>query len=284
MRCLHPPVNPLPVCVAAGLLAALSSGPLVQDPAGSELGPEEARLVETLAAEGVRLEPLAGRVSIPATVEVIDDLLEYLLVGPGGARHETVFTTQVSASVLNVGLLALGAEPGTNASWSAVEPRPSEEELRAGALPYTVVAPGGDALYLYAGWRRGEECYLYRIEDLVRDLMTGQTMRRHPWVYLGSRMLEDPGGGEARFAADVYQNYINIAWFRDGNTLLTAALPECVEQTIWMSNAWLLPGRGEAVSIVFARERIDALDPDLVASLPDLGPVSTPYSGADGGR
>ncbi len=267
----------VPALAAAGLIG-LVLRPAAQEPSGEPApSAEEQQLVESLAARGVSFHPRAGLVAFPARVEVVDDLLEYFLVGPGGARHEAVLTTDVAASVINVALLALGAEPGQNASWRRKEPPPSEEEVRQGAIPYEIRAPAGDGFYLYAGWRRGAEEYLYRAEDLVRDLSTGQTMRRHRWVYLGSRLLPPDRSGTERFAADVYQNLVNVAFFSEGFTLLTAALPECLEQTIWMSNAWLLPERGASVLVVFARERLERAPQSIAASLPDLGPARSPF-------
>lgn len=266
-----------------GMALALARWAAPQEGPVAPLAAEEQALVTSLSEQGVHLDPRAGLVAIPATVEVIDDLLEYLLVGPAGARHETVFTTPVQPSVLNVALLALGAEPGRNARWTLKDPPPSEDELRAGALAYDVTPPAGESFHLYAGWRRGDEVYFYRAEDLVRDLARGQTMRRHRWVYLGSRLLPPDRDGQQLFAADVYQNLVNIAWFSDGNTLLTGALPECLEQTIWMSNAWLLPERGTPVLFVFARDRLESAPVALRERLPDAGPLRTPWDGPDPG-
>ncbi len=288
----------MPASAAQTSLAALAAACLLfiaprtapQDAPGERaLTTEEQALVESLDAQGVSFEPRAGLVALPARVEVVDDLLEYFLVGPAGARHEAVLTTEVQASVINVALLALGAEPGHNATWRRKEPPPSEEQLREGAIPYEITAPVGDGFYLYAGWRRADEEYFFRAEDLVRDLSTGQTMRRHRWVYLGSRLLPPDRAGTERFAADVYQNLVNVAFFSEGFTLLTAALPECLEQTIWMSNAWLLPERGSNVLLVFARERLDRAPAALSASLPDLGPGRSLFEregggGGEGGR
>ena len=94
-------------------------------------------------------------------------------------------------------------------------------------------------------------------------------MRRHRWVFLGSRMVQPRPDGDADevFAADLEGNLINIAFFEQGNTLLTAALPECVEQTIWHPNCWLLPERGSPVELVFARERLITCPPDVEARL-----------------
>lgn len=274
----------------ASMIARVLPGVLLLLPVASFLPqdgprpPGEAELVASLAAQGIHFDPAAGLASIAATVEVDNDLLEYFLVAPGGAIHESLLATSVRPSLLNVALLGLGVEPGRNATWTPREPAPTEEERARGILPYEVREPEGDGFWLYVGWRRGDETYFLRAEDLLRNLATGQTMRRHRWVYLGSRMLPARDGGSEAFAADVYQNLVNVSWFSDGATLVTGALPECLEQTIWMSNAWLLPERGSAVRVVFARERIEAGSPQLIALLPDLGPAPSPYEGAGEGR
>jgi len=264
---------------ALGLYALTFGGQEPAKPTGP-LSAQEQELVTALAAHEIRLDPRGGTVAIPVDVTVRDELLEYLLVGPAGATHESVFVTPVTPSLLNVALLALGATPGTNASWTAVEPRPSDEELRKGASPYTVTLPQGSGLYLYVGWLQTEgertQRYFYRVEDLVRNLMTGHAMARHAWVYLGSRMIPSVGAeGESQgtadeFAADVYQNLINIAFFRDGFTLATPALEDCVEQSIWLTNAWLVPERGSRLLLVFSREELDVPPPEIAAALPTL--------------
>lgn len=270
----HPPIHWIATALAVFLVA---SGRGVAPDQDAPLSAEEQELVRSLADQGLTLEPRAGLVALWATVEVDDDLLEYLLVGPGGARHETAFTTQVLPSALNVALLALGAEQGKNAVWRLKDPLPTDEERRAGASPYDVEPPSGSSFYLYAGWRRGSEVYFFRMEDLVRDLATGQTMRRSAWVYLGSRMVRNRDTQQEEFAADVYQNLVNIAWFSDGNTLLTGALEECLEQGIWMSNPWLLPSRGQSVLIVVSRAVLDRAPAQWIERLPDAGPALSPY-------
>jgi hypothetical protein len=270
----HTPFSAIASTLAL-LLLAPGRGPAPGQDA--PLTPEEQELVRTLGEQGLTLEPRAGLAALAATVEVDDDLLEYLLVGPGGARHETAFTTAVVPSALNVALLALGAEQGKNALWKLKDPLPTDEERRAGASPYDVEPPTGSSFYLYAGWRRGSEVYFFRMEDLVRNLATGQTMRRSAWVYLGSRMVRNRDTQQEEFAADVYQNLVNIAWFSDGNTLLTGALPECLEQGIWMSNPWILPARGQSVLIVFSREVLERAPAQWIERLPDAGPALSPY-------
>ena len=251
-------------------LALLAAVPPQETSRPGPLSPEQQALVAELGKQGVQLDPARGLASIGATVEVRDDLLEYLLVGPAGASHESVFRTDVLPSVLNVALLALGVERGTNASWFPKDPPVDDEDLRNGISPYEVTPPGGDGFYLYVGWREGGEVYFFRMEDLIRNLMQGRAMRRHRWVYLGSRMVPDDRGQEI-FAADVYHNIINVSFFSEGYTLVTGALPECIEQTIWMANGWLVPERSSSVRIVFARELLATAPPGLLELLPEVG-------------
>lgn len=261
--------------LAAALTCTLSpqdSGPLREQTA------EEKALVTQLAEQQITLDPVRAWAVIPADVLVRDDLLEYLLVGPGGAAHEAALMTPVNASVLNVALLALGATPGTNATWTHKDPKPSDADLRAGVSPYEVTLPTGTGFYLYLGWRAEGETYFFRVEDLMRNLATGQAMKRHEWVFLGSRMVPSMRRNSEpaeEFAADVYQNLINVAFFREGYTLLTGALPDCVDQGIWMLNSWLTPERGSRVAMVISRRKIDRLTAELDQLLPEVSPPAT---------
>jgi len=215
-------------------------------------------LQKSLEGTGLQLDLEAGVVSVPVQVLVRSDLLEYLLVGKRGAVHESLFSTEVKPSLLNAALLALGCQAGTNARVK-------------GAEPHEIIAPtGGEAsgLYLHVAWREAGETYLYRIEDLLTNLETGRAMRRHRWIFLGSRFASLREGEPKSFVADLEENLINVSFFYQGNTLLTAALEECVQQTIWAPNAWLIPPRQEELSLVFSRRRLAGLPEGWDAKLP----------------
>ena len=61
--------------------------------------------------------------------------------------------------------------------------------------------------------------------------------------------------------------FLRIAFFEQGNTLLTGALPECIDQTVWQSSFWLLPERESPVELVFAREKLLQCPADVEARL-----------------
>jgi hypothetical protein len=219
---------------------------------------------QALEKEGIVLDRELGVLSIPATVLIKNDLLEYLLVGPHGAAHESLFLTQVRPSLLNAAMLLLGVEPGRNAYRE--ETGGVDEKGRPNV---EVHPPDGDGFFLYAAWREQGETYFFRVEDLLRNLESGRSLRRHRWVYLGSRFQALKPGASESFLADIEGNLINLSFFFQGNTLLSAALPECYVQTIWAANEWLLPERGAPLRLVFAREPLATLPPALAAALPE---------------
>ncbi len=280
----------LAALLAAMLLSPSADSSSKNPPAqGGPQDPALTKLVEALKQQDVHLDPSSGALWIPVRIEVRDELLEYLLVGPAGAVHESFFSTAVPASVINTALLSLGLHSGRNASWHPRDPRPTEEELRKGISSFEVTLPEGDGLELNVVWRQKDELFCYRVDDLLRNLLTGASMQRHKWVYLGSRMLPpDPRrkdkdsavksssstSAAETFAADVYQNLINVAYFSEGYTLLTAALPECVEQTIWLPNAWLIPQRGTQVALFFSRGRLESIPAALAEGLPQVDPAA----------
>jgi hypothetical protein len=228
-----------------------------------------AALQQALAQHEVWLEPELGLCAIPARVLVRADPLEYVLVNRSGNAHESLFVSETLASRLNVGLLALGVQPGKNATWSAKEPAPTREELLAGVQAYTVAPPAGDGFLMYVAWKEGDELYFFRLDDLIRNLQSGRSMRRHSWVYLGSRSVpsrQDPK--QELFVADAEGNLVNLCFFEAGNTLLTGSLPECESQTIWVGNAPLLPASGEPVLFLFSRRPLETCPKELRAHVP----------------
>ncbi len=272
----------LTISLAALTNAALRGtvSPVEQDEASAidDAEDDALKLLESaFQDQGIQLDLEARVCGIPAQVCIREDLLEYLVVGPVGAAHEALLSTDVTPSLLNTALVALGVEPGENAQWVEVDPQPTAEEVAAGAPTHEVIPPSGDGLYLYVAWCEGEERFLYRIEDLVGNLDTRRSLRRHPFVYLGSRMVRPKPDEEEVFAADWEGNVVALSFFQAGNTIMTASVPECVSQTIFLPNNWLLPESRSEVMLVFSRDRVVELPPSLAAALP----VHAPSAGSD---
>lgn len=224
-----------------------------------------AEVEAAFAQQGIQFALEDGYVAFPVKVCIREDLLEYVLVADFGASHESLFSTAVSPTVLNTSLLALGAAPGKNVHWIPKDPQPSEEEIQNGAPTHDVVPPSGEGFYLYAAWKEDGETYVFRVEDLITNLERRRSMKRHGWVYLGSRLVPSEEEGEPSIlAAELEGNLINLSYFRAGNTLFSAALDDCVYQTIWLPNAPLLPERDSNLTMLASRAPL-AMLPEAVA-------------------
>ncbi len=248
-------------------LLPMQPSPAPQNPEGGAAKELEAAFAE----QGIVIDLEEQLCALPVQVCIRRDLLEYVLVTPQGAAHESLFSTVVSPTLWNAALVTLGAEKGTNVRWTEIEPKPSEEERRNGAPTHNVDPPTGVEFYMYVAWREGQETYFYRLEDLIKNLERGRSMQRHGWVYLGSRMVQpDPEQPAEILAAEMEGNLINLSFFRAGNTLFTACLEDCVFQTIWAPNDSLIPETGSSLTMFASRKRLSHLPAALEKNLVDL--------------
>ena len=260
-------------CLALSLIL-----PLALRPAQASSSPQAAgdELQRALEQEGLILDRERALLALPVSVQIKQDLLEYLLVGPNGAAHESLFLTRVRPSLINTALLLLGVEPGRNAWVETLPPPDGDTGATPPARPERKVhPPEGDGFYLYAAWREQGETYFFRVEDLVRNFATGRSLRRHRWVYLGSRFVALKEAPES-FMADVSGNLVNLSFFFQGDTLLTGAVEECFEQTIWAANEWLLPEPGAPLFLIFSRQPLEALPAGWSTRLPEAVPAAEP--------
>lgn len=276
---------------ALGTAVALGAGAHVgaASTAMAQEDPREEALQEILAAAGITVAEDRATLAFPAQVEIRGDALEYLLVNPHGAVHEAMFVTGADPELLSTAFLLTGAEPGTNVRYEPVDPPPTEQEMLDGARTHDVIVPAGKPLYLHAAWREpagavdpatgaqtGESVHFHRVEDLILDVERGRTMRRHGFVWLGSRMIDGAREGDAeRFAATATGNLMSTTFFADGFALMTTALPECTSQTIWFPNSWLLPPRGSEVLLVASDTPLASLPEHLREALPRALPEAT---------
>ncbi|MEO0652666.1 MAG: YdjY domain-containing protein [Planctomycetota bacterium] len=262
--------------VALAAAATCASLALTNSTTGQEA--PEAALRGLFEGAGIRFEPELGRLSIDGAIATRDDLLEFLLVGPNGSGYESLLRTDVDPTLLNTALLALGLEAGRNARWvyaddgAAVAPPEGQRADKGGrwleGRDVRLDAPDGDGLLIYVGWSKDGEDFFFRIEDLIGNVEALKPLPRQRWTYIGSRFVPDPDSDGELFLAALEQNLVNIAWFPDGNTLLTSSAPVCERQDIWAGNPWIVPDPGTPVRIVFSRELVHALPEELAAQLP----------------
>lgn len=166
--------------------------------ASAALGPLRAAATQPAAAPAklpfIEIDLAGRRVLVECQAIRIDAPLEFLCVAVNGPEHEAVLRTPAKPSDIHLALLAIGLEPGEPARFS---------EAANQWLP-----PDGPPVRVSVRFNRGGEEVTIPASRLMRDIRTGQPMPERPWVFTGSRVLED-----RRYAADVTGYVVSVVNF-----------------------------------------------------------------------
>ena len=173
------------------LAAAFADAPAGQFKAPKEVAPG------VFEIGSVRVDKAAGTVSFPATVNMTDGLLEYLLVTPQGPTHESLFVSEAPPTEVHMAMLLLGAK-GMEAPKNGKVQERIDSEFLARAPKLT-----GDKITLTVRWKDkdGKE-QVTPVERWIVRMIHSRTKASEtvpaadgPWLYTGSYFSEN------RFAA-----------------------------------------------------------------------------------
>jgi hypothetical protein len=157
----------------------------------------------------IRLNQRERSLTIPASVNMREGAIEYLLVTSTGKTHESILRTDVEPYHVHVAMLLLGAKGrGTNAF--------PEDASRA--VP-------GDAIRIEVSWLSGDKRQRMRAEDLVFNRKTKKTMKHSDWAYNGSEI------GAEGFAAQQTGSIVSL--ITDSEALVNNPLPLRADDDNW---------------------------------------------------
>lgn len=217
-------------------------------------------MLNALAEDGIRVDLEKKAIAVDAVVNRPDQLIEYLLVNPRGKAHEALLVVEVTPSLLNTAFLSLGLEPGTNATTEEIEPKPTLEQIEAGAPWFRVIPPTGPEVWLTASWKDPEtgEAEEMAIEDFLIDVSTGLWIEGNKWYYIGGRTAAPYRGDPPAYMADLQGNLVSVPYMAPGNHLVTMHHERCADEENW----WIAkkcPPPGHPVELVF-----HTVKPDLI--------------------
>ena len=173
----------------------------------------------------VRLDKAQRSVRFPATVNLLEGNIEYLVVHATGKTHESLFRTEARPEDIHLALLLLGAKgAGTN-------PLPADPSQ---LLP-------GDLVEIEVHWKTGGWPRHRRGEECVQDLKAKAALRNGPWAYNGSRLREDG------FAAQIDGSI--IALITDPDALVNNPRPRRDNDDNWKPRAAGLPALNSTVEV-----------------------------------
>jgi hypothetical protein len=136
-------------------------------------------------ATQLRLDSARRRVVIQACTKMVDGLIEYGLVGPGGKDHETLFVTDVPPSQIHAACLIVGAPD------APLPPKEPEAPIVSPAAPVRIEVT----------WTEGYRAFRHDLADLIareRDCW----FRARPPLVPGAWIYNASVQGDGFFLAD----------------------------------------------------------------------------------
>lgn len=213
------------------------AGPVSSRADNGPLKPELTNVVFKRVGEGifelgkVQIDQNRRTVSFPASVNMNEGLLEYLLVNNGGKIHESFLRTETEPYHIHVAALLLQGPPKTN--------QPSTGKR----LPRLT----GDKAAIWLEWAAAGKTNRVRPEETVWNMLTKAKMKRTDWIYNGSRVVDGSFFAQAEGSI--------IAIIGDEAALMNNLLPERENDKIWLVNTNVAPAVETPVTVTIQFEQ-----------------------------
>jgi hypothetical protein len=192
----------------------------------------------------VTLDKNARSVTFPATVNMSDGVIEYLLVSKFGKTHESMFATDVEPFHLHTAMLLLGAR-GTPSSSGVLEP---VGQITNAGLEHAP-ALKGENVFIFVKWKTAGGDRRVNAEDLVFNDKTKRNAARGPWTYNGSGFY-----AQGKFAAQIEGSF--VAMVTDPTALINNPRPGRDNDSIWSVDPAKVPPKDTPVQITIQLENV----------------------------
>ena len=174
----------------------------------------------------VTLDKTNRTVSFPASVNLREETIEYVVVHKTGKAHESLFRTDARPQDIHVALLLLGAKPAMTNAFG--------EDGRA--------RPRGESVDIEVSWTNQGARFRGPVEDLVLNKEATNALPRGAWIYNGSNFSE--GMFTAERDGSIVSTHI------DPDALINNPRPGRENDDLYQPNTDKLPPIGTPVEIV----------------------------------
>ena len=165
----------------------------------------------------VRLDKAQRTVRFPASVNLREGNIEYVVVTATGKTHESLLRTTAEPYHIQLAFLLLGAKGASTNTLPEDPARP---------LP-------GDKAEIEFGWTIEGKTRSFRAEDFVHDRKANGPARRGHWIYTGSRLRDDG------FAAQLDGSIVSL--ITDADALINSPRPGREDDDNWLVRTNDLP-------------------------------------------
>ncbi len=189
----------------------------------------------------VTFDQISREIRFPAVVNMDAGLLEFLVVHTHGKAHEALFTTDISATDLNLAFILL--------RYSASHEL-DQAPVGADAKP-TIVAPEIKAaarINIAAEWQTAAgKTRRVAVNELIQHGVKATAMPPSPWLYTGSEFRD------GKFAAQSTGDLIAI--FMSSSALINYPGEDYQSDEVWTPFPKRLPPLGTAVTLILSPDQ-----------------------------
>lgn len=189
--------------------------------------------------EGIHINASTREIRFPAQVRLKKAPIEYMLTTDTGKTHETVLTTTIQPTTLQVALLLASYEAATEGLLKDV-PEDEKPKIWKEEPPRT---PGGNRLKIDVEWKTGEQVKKAPLKLMVQNVDT----RKPPpdldtWIFNGSYI--DERGFIAQHEGSI------IAVWLDRGAIINSAAKGNWRDDLWISLPDNIPDETTPVTVI----------------------------------
>ena len=211
--------------------------------AAKQLSDAQQRLKKLSATEydldGIRINAATREVRIPTMVRLKKAPIEYMLTTDTGKTHETVFTTTLPPTAVQVALLLANYQPATEGLLTHV-PEPERPKIWKEEPPKD---KGGNRIKITVEWKVGTETKTSPLSQMIQD----SDLRKPPadldtWIFNGSYI------DERGFVAQQEGSIIG-AWL-DRAAIINSPAKGNWRDDLWISMPSNIPEEGTPATLI----------------------------------
>jgi len=178
------------------------------------------------------------KITFPARINILDSPLEYVVVLEQGRIHESLFTTDINPTHLNIALKLLRYKESKELFRIINE----DFELTEKFHQETKETQAAARVKISVSYTDKSKKITHPLHQLILTLSNQTPLAKTPWIYSGSYVHE------GKFKANLAGNIIAI--FEDRGAIFNCPIEDRNGDRLWISNQKLLPPFNSPVTIV----------------------------------
>ncbi len=188
-------------------------------------------------------------IRFPTIVNMTEGLLEYVIVHESGKVHESLLSTKISPTHLNLAFSLLRYTPS-----SELIPLPNETGGTSGNFPDVPADVKAAArVMIDVEWTQDGKTRRVPINDWIQHTVKATAMPHGPWVYGGSDFHD--GSYVAELSGDIASIFLSPA------SVLQYPGEDYADDTVWIPFPKRVPAVGSAVTVIISPEQVSKSPP-----------------------